>query len=390
MSIAYCSIKGLTFYNARRAYQGFTLFTPMEGYGVWMIDMMGKFVHHWDFGYRPGCYGELLPNGNVLYGGKVEDGPLADIEGAGGILLEMDWDGNIVWKYEDPYQHHAFYRRDNGNTLVLRWVQVPKNIAGKVVGGLPGTERNGVMWGDSILEVTPEGKVVWEWIGHEHLEPEIDCSNDMCPRSTWTHANSIVETANGDILVCFMKNDSVAIIDRNSGTIKWRWGANELALPHCATTLNNGNILVFDNGMQRKHRPMTASRVVEVDRITGEMTWSFGDDEDRALFYSGTKSSAQRLPNGNTFICEGDWGRLFEVNTHGELMWEYVNKYPSYETSPVKLKSCPVYSAYRYGMDYSGLKRDIPLGEVQRQAAPSTPVQEKKKVLAARLSYLGY
>ncbi len=43
--------------------------------------------------------------------------------------------------------------------------------------------------------------------------------------------------------------------------------------------------------------------------------------------------SAQRLANGNTFICESAFGRLFEVTPEGETVWEYIipffNEYPS-------------------------------------------------------------
>jgi hypothetical protein len=41
-------------------------------------------------------------------------------------------------------------------------------------------------------------------------------------------------------------------------------------------------------------------------------------------------SNARRLPNGNTLICEGDFGRLFQVTPAGEIVWEYVN--PNFET----------------------------------------------------------
>lgn len=389
MSVAYCSIKGITYHNSRRAYPGFTLFTPTEGEGVWMVDMLGEYVKHWHFGYKPACYGELLPTGNVLYAGKIEDGPLADIEGTGGILLEMDWDGNIVWKYEDPDLHHAFHRLENGNTLVLKWIQVPGEIGTKVIGGLPGSERDGVMWGDVIQEITPKGDVVWEWIGHEHLDPQKDITNDMCPRSTWTHADSVEQLADGDILVTLMKNDSIAIINKKSGNISWRWGLEEIALPHGARELDNGNILLFDNGMQRKCNPMTASRVIEVCPDTEEMIWAFGDDEDRAIFFSSTMSNAQRLPNGNTLICEGEWGRIFEVNSQGELLWEYVNKYPETNSAPTQLRPNPVYNAFRYGMDYSGLRRDPKLPPA-RQKAPGTPTKDRKQVLEARIAYLGY
>ena len=94
MSFAYSSIKGLTFYDTRRVFNGFTLVTPVEGVKVWLIDMYGKVVHSWDTGYNPVAPAELLPNGHLLYAGKVEGGPLPGFEGAGGVLLELDWHGN--------------------------------------------------------------------------------------------------------------------------------------------------------------------------------------------------------------------------------------------------------------------------------------------------------
>ena len=388
MSVAFTSIKGITYFNTRRAYRGITLIIPVNGRGVWLVDMLGRFVHHWDIGCEV-YYGELLPNGNLLCVGKANNGPLADLEGAGGILLEADWDGNVVWKYQDPYLHHAFHRMRNGNTLVLKWIKVPEKIAARVEGGIPDSEREGIMWGDAIQEITSEGTVVWEWIAHEHLDRDVDTMCPICPRSTWTHANACVELPSGDILTSFMKTNTLAIIDRKSGIIKWRWGSSELAHQHSPTMLDNGNILVFDNGLHpRDSCYRCCSRVLEVNQNSGKIVWCFGCGEDGHLFYSSTMSSCQRLPNGNTFICEGTWGRLFEVAPKGELVWEYVSNLPSCETSPIKSKSCPVYSAYRYGMDYSGLKRPIPL-TVERQSAPGTVVKQEE-AMKSRLASLGY
>jgi len=390
MGVAYTSIKGIVLYDSQRAYNGVTLFTPTDGTEVWLIDMLGRVVHRWDIGYKPGCYGELLPNGNLLYAGKVDNGPLTDLEGAGGILLEVDWDGKVMWEYKDPYLHHAFYRMKNGNTLVLKWVQVPDEIAVKVKGGYPGTEREGVMWGDVILEVTPEGRIVWEWVAHEHLDPEVDTTCPICPCSTWTHANSISELQNGDILTSFMKNNTLAIIDKKTGDIRWRWGKDELGHQHSASVLDNGNILVFDNGLHSILFNLGLSRVLEIHQDTNEIVWYYlEENRPKTFFYSPTMSSCQRLPNGNTFICEGIWGTLFEVTPQGELVWEYVNDLPSYETSPIKAKPSSVYCAYRYGMDYSGLKRPIPTPQ-ERQSTPGTAGVKKEKALKARLARLGY
>lgn len=393
MSLALTSIKGLTYYDSRKVCLGTTLFTPVDGTGVWLIDMEGRLVNYWEIGYKPGCYGELLPNGNLLYAGKVEDEPLADLEGAGGVLLEVDWNGKIVWEHRDPYLHHAFYRMNNGNTLVLRWAKVPNEIAVKVKGGMPGTEREGVMWGDIIQEITPQGRIAWEWIGHEHLDPLTSVICPICFRDTWTHANSIVELADGNILVNFMKTNTITKIDKKTGKVSWGWGPHELAHPHSLSELDNGNILVFDNGLHADGNYGEAySRTLEVNPSNNKMAWSYGIFMDPSgTFYSPTLSSCQRLPNGNTFICEGIKGRLFEVTSRGDLVWEYVNGLPLYEASPIRSKYCPVYAAYRYEMDYSGLQRPLPVPEA-RQATPGTPAPpaEAAAAVQSRLISLGY
>jgi len=381
MSTALTSMKGVVLHNSSMAYSGFTLFTPLNGTGVWLIDMGGRFVHCWETGYQPGCVGELLPNGNLLYAGKVKDGPLADLEGAGGVLLEIDWDGNVLWEYRDPYLHHAFHRMKNGNTLVLKWVRVPEEIASLVKGGDPGTEREGIMWGDVIQEIGPDGDVAWEWIAHEHLNPEEDATCLVCPRSEWTHANACNELPDGNILTSFMKTNTIAIIDKSTGDVKWQWGKGELAHQHAPSMLDNGNILLFDNGFHQNGFPMGWSRVLEVDPESGKIVWLYdGGYRSRHYFYSSTMSNCQRLPNGNTFICEGTTGRLFEVTSRGELVWEYMNHLPSYEPTPVTEKPSMVYSAYRYGMDYAGLKRPFKIGARK----PLAPGQEKPDTRKAK------
>jgi len=44
-------------------------------------------------------------------------------------------------------------------------------------------------------------------------------------------------------------------------------------------------------------------------------------------FYSGHLSSAQRLPNGNTLICQGFQGKFFEVTAEKHIVWQYTNPY---------------------------------------------------------------
>jgi hypothetical protein len=345
--------KGLLHYDSAKTFNGYTLFAPMYGSDVWLIDMEGRVVHRWKMPMSPGCDAELLPNGNLLWAGKVVPGPLQDFGGSGGLLMEVDWDGNEVWRYEDPYHSHCFCRTKNGHTLIVRWEAIPDDIASRVKGGLPGTERKGVMWGCGVQEITPSHEVVWECLTYEKLDPEIDLLCPFCPRDRWTNTNSICELPNGDILISFRLIDTVAIIDKSSGAIKWRWGPGEIAHQHDANMLDNGNILLFDNGAHRKVSWGCFSRAVEVNPQSKKIEWEYRDETCQD-FFSFQCGGARRLPNGNTVICETAKGRFFEVTPEKEVVWEYVN--PFWDPHHVYGSNNMAYRVYRYAPDYLGLK----------------------------------
>lgn len=84
-----------------------------------------------------------------------------------------------------------------------------------------------------------------------------------------------------------------------------------------------GNISIFDNGASPYKNLAHAgcSFVLEIDPVTKEVVWKYDNGEH---FHSNYTSSAQRLTNGNTLICEAAGKRIFEVTTKGEIVWEYV------------------------------------------------------------------
>ena len=389
MNYARTALQGVTHYDRSRAYAGYTLFTPGFGPGdVWLIDMQGRFVHHWRMPHPPGAFGRLLPTGNLIYLCRVLGGPLDDFGGSAAKLLEVDWDGNVVWEYDDIYLSHDFYRMKNGNTMVIRWVAMPAEITGKVKGGLCGTEREGIMWSDALREITPDGKVVWEWMGYEHMDPDLDTLCPLCGRARWANANSVFVMDNGDVLLSQRFTNTLVIVDRKTGDIKWRWGQGELAHPHDAQVLENGNILVFDNGLHRnctQDFQASRSRVVEVKPETREIVWEYEDDVPMN-FYSFACSGCQRLPNGNTLICEAMMGRIFEVTPSGETVWEYV--VPFYYKHPVLGMLNFIFRAYRYGPDFEGLK-GVEFKTISEVA--STPaISQKARKVENRTRALGY
>jgi uncharacterized protein (UPF0248 family) len=132
---------------------------------------------------------------------------------------------------------------------------------------------------------------------------------------------------------------AVIIIERATGEIVWKLGPEVLAQQHNATELENGNILIFDNGAFRAGESITYTRAIEVDRKTKKIVWEYRDRSQMLNFFTPFMGSAQRLGNENTLLCESAFGRIFEVTKDGYVCWEYVNPhfadYPEEETRKI-------------------------------------------------------
>ena len=94
-------------------------------------------------------------------------------------------------------------------------------------------------------------------------------------------------------------------------------------------------------------------------------------DTDKKAYHQKSKSlcydgEEQRLPNGDTLICDGINGTLFEVTTDGQIVWEYVN--PVINTGPLSSTAVippdpthagqylnEIFRVTRYAPDYAGL-----------------------------------
>ncbi|MBD0262937.1 MAG: aryl-sulfate sulfotransferase [Tolypothrix sp. Co-bin9] len=348
---------GLKAYNPEKAFSGYTLFTPLTGKGeVYLINLDGKVVHEWQLPYPPGLYGYLLPNGNLFYNGKTAEIPPRFPVWSlfkGGVVLEVDPQGKIVWEYHHPDHHHDGRRLRNGNTILLCLEKIPKSLVSQIKGGVSGTEVDGDIYADVIHEVTPEGEIVWSWHAYEHLDPEKYVITAQDQRHEWTHGNTVGELADGNIVLSFRNISTVVIVDRKTGKIIWKLGDDVLAQQHFPNELSNGNLLIFDNGAHRQQIALNFSRIIEVNRQTKKIVWEYTDNPPHN-FFSSYISGAQRLPNGNTLITEGGFGRIFEVTTTGEVVWEYINPYFAPQNAPgesalvARGEQNSVFRAFRY------------------------------------------
>jgi len=326
---------------------------------LYVVDLQGSIEHTWQMPY-PSQYGYLTERRTLFYNGNLPTGRFAAVPTAlaGGVVLEANWSGKILWELRQPDQHHDGRLLTNGNMLLLCATELPDDIASQVTGGLPGTEANGNIYADYLVEMTTDGQTVWEWRTWEHLEPAkyplIMPSND---RADWTWGNAIHELPDGNILLSMRHLSTIVRINRQTDDIDWELGSPALSGAHGVNPLANGNYLIFDNSPYRVDqgtiKPVNFapfSRVLEVDPSTNDVVWSYVDPV-RASLWSPLISNPQRLPNGNTLINEGLFGRFFEVTPDGDTVWEYVNPYFGPDSLPLKAQTNSVFRTYRYTAD---------------------------------------
>jgi outer membrane protein assembly factor BamB len=407
---------GVLLYDKEKAYNGYTVFSPMINCETtYLIDMEGNIVHTWESQYTPGLHCELLPNGNLLRAGAIgqkNESGYVGIGGAGGVIEEIDWNGKVVWEYKlytpgKEFQHHTFHRMPNGNTLILAWEykspeegiakgRDPKTLPEKPV-MQKGVPHDG-FWVDFVREVNKEGKTVWEWHVWDHIgkgPKKLDINYKLpdpvgqtYPNWDWSHFNSVSYVPQTDQVLLNSRNFAeFYLINHKTGEIDYRWGnpaaygagrgpswydngEQKVFGTHCPVYLENGNILLFDNGSERPEGNRSAA--VEVNPKTGEIVWQY-ETKHSASFYSYRQGAVQRLPNGNTLITSTHGGHLFEVTPNKKVVWDFVNpifsgqpKCVASEDDAFPLKDHTnamlnmIHRAYRYGADYPGLKgRDL-------------------------------
>ncbi|HSF17429.1 MAG TPA: aryl-sulfate sulfotransferase [Vicinamibacteria bacterium] len=144
---------------------------------------------------------------------------------------------------------------------------------------------------------------------------------------------------------------------RRGGDLLYRWGnpaaygrhenrPRQLFAQHDVRWIPDGlpgagRLTIFNNdvpGPGEKNYSQVVEIAPPVDEEGRYLTSDggpFGPDEpawkyeapDQTSFYSDFISGAQRLPNGNTLICQGRDGRIFEVTPDGEIVWDYWTPY---------------------------------------------------------------
>jgi hypothetical protein len=255
---------GVTVYNKEKAFNGYTVYP--SGKGALLINMNGDEVNLWTG--LAGFPNKILPGGYVLGSTGIRDGKYGYQDQLD--LVQVDWDGNIVWKFDkteqihDPgsepkfiaRQHHDYQREgssvgyygphenpltDKGKTLILvhEDVHVPKISDKKLLD-------------DKIIEVDWEGNILWEWKASDHFD---EFGFDEHAKNVLFRNPSIVPSGSGD----WMHINSMSTLGPN----KWYDAGDERFHPdNIIFDARNTNILAI------------------ISKETGEIVWQIGPNYD--------------------------------------------------------------------------------------------------------------
>jgi hypothetical protein len=190
-------------------------------------------------------------------------------------------------------------------------------------------------------------------------------------RADWMHSNAVAYNAEQDqVLLNVLEFNEFWIIDHSTttaeaaghtggkqgkgGDILYRWGNprayragtvkdQKLFGQHNTHWIpkgrpGEGHLLVFNNGSRRiggayssvdelvlpvgpggRYQPKSGTAFGPEGPV-----WSYAAPK-RYEFSAQFISGANRLPNGNTFICSGPNGTIFEITPEKEIVWKYVN-----------------------------------------------------------------
>lgn len=312
------STRGVTRHSTE-AYDGYNLYTN-DADEIYLMDMTGERKHVWRAPGRQHCeFGSLTSHADLLLVCVLDE------------ILLLDWNSDVIWKRKMRVHHDAEALQD-GTYLVIAQER-------------PREYRSKTVIFDSLVRLSSEGNPLEEWstdtnqqsIQPYHPPSALDSDKGIETRARGTphydyyHMNTIrvlPETAlgqrdrrfsAGNFLICLRNADLLLILDKETKEIVWSWGPGVLEYPHAPVMLQNGHILVFDNGTRRKF-----SRILEMDPETSQLVWEYRG-RPKESFFSPWQGYVQRLPNGNTLICESAKGHVFEINPGGSILWEFWN-----------------------------------------------------------------
>ena len=215
-------------------------FAFYRGWGmIACIDPDGEIV--WSFHTDQQLQGMIqLENGNIFF--HTEWFHSIEIDMLGNVVRQFHATGRPWGDIPDSVgidassMHHMPHRMANGNFLCL--TANAREFENYYASETDPNERaTAQVIGDTIVEFTPDGEVVWSWDTFDHLDPfrvGYNFTNyywhvrGFADHMDWTHGNGVCHDPHDDtILVSLRHQCAVLKIDRKTSEIVWILGTHD-------------------------------------------------------------------------------------------------------------------------------------------------------------------
>ena len=249
------------------------------------------------------------------------------------VICLVDKKGNIKWTWE-AWQH---FEQMGFTDAAKEGIDTARLRGG-------GTDQNGTDW-------THFNQIGWLGDNPHYRAGDLRF-----------HPDNLIFDSRSNSMIGIIAHADHPDGDWDEGDIIWKvypdsrdYPFGQIIGPHTAHMVPDGlpgagNIIVFDNGGRSRFGSLGTpagsdelcpgtwpsairdySRFIEFDPTTFEIVQLYennvGHDNEyndwERVFFSSFISSVQRLPNGNTLICEGNQARVFEITPENKIVWEY-------------------------------------------------------------------
>lgn len=298
-----------------------------------IIDRNGKVVYYKEFGLTTNTIDfKIQPNGLMSY---FFQNRFWMMDSTFTIVDSVRTKNGIT---TDP---HDFTILPNGNFLMLGFENLTEDLSAYNLflnNGTAGSTTASVKCG-VVQELDPGKNVVFEWHASAHFNfLDVDTNRLLNPNIVdWTHCNAIRYDSDGNLLLSSRHFNEITKINRSTGAVMWRMGGNanqfnftndpEMTIgQHDAHRLDNGNLLLLDNGGDRTpfHPVRAKEYTLDEANLTATLAWSHLYD---SAIYSNAIGNVQRLDNGHTVINYGNLSTVSvqpafeELDANGNLIY---------------------------------------------------------------------
>ncbi|WPU96081.1 aryl-sulfate sulfotransferase [Mucilaginibacter sabulilitoris] len=237
--------------------------------------------------------------------------------------------------------HHEILKNKEGNLVTLFVDQKIMDLT--AIGG----SKQDTVNGDGIMIMDNTGKQLYKWSVFDVMDPLKD-RNLLKTKKDWMHANSLNYDRDGNYLMSFYNNGQIWKIDAHTGKVIYKFGkGGTITMPaecnftqaHAAHINANGNLMFFDNGVE-KHQSGVFAMKLDEQRKASKIDLHIQLPKE---VFNGRMGSAYMINDTSVLVCCSKRHIIVLTDRKGVLLWTMETSVPTYRAGFITSKELSPY-----------------------------------------------